>query len=335
MTPSNYINHIALVLDASSSMNSLKEQVIAVADKLTKYLAQRSQELDQETRITVYKFGSGKAQCLFYDKDVLRLPSLKGLYTTQGMTALIDATLLAIDEMSRTATLHGEHAFLTYVITDGQENDSKHKGNTLADTISNLPDNWTLATFVPDQNGVFEAKKFGFPAGNIAVWDTKDSQSVEKVGETIIKVTNNYMMARASGVKSYKNLFQIDTKDLSQTTIKKLNKLGPGQFRLLKVKDDTPISTFVEHHTGRAYKLGEAFYELSKKETIQPQKEVAIYARNEHAVYTGKDARTLLKLPADYEVKVAPADHPDYDIYVQSTSTNRKLIKGTKLLLLS
>jgi hypothetical protein len=33
-------------------------------------------------------------------------------------------------------------------------------------------------------------------------------------------------------------------------------------------------------------------------------------------------------------VKVNPASHNAFDIFVQSTSTNRKLIKGTKLLVL-
>lgn len=41
----------------------------------------------------------------------------------------------------------------------------------------------------------------------------------------------------------------------------------------------------------------------------------------------------MLGLP-DFEVKVNPASYGQYDIFVQSTSVNRKLIKGTKLLVL-
>ena len=50
-------------------------------------------------------------------------------------------------------------------------------------------------------------------------------------------------------------------------------------------------------------------------------------------VYSGVNARAMLALP-DQEVKVNPASHNAFDIFVQSTSTNRKLIKGTKLLVL-
>lgn len=88
----NYINHVALVLDASSSMSRLSGKVIEVADQQIAYLARRSRELDQETRVTVYVFAN-KVECVIYDKDVLRMPSLKQLYRVGGMTALLAATL--------------------------------------------------------------------------------------------------------------------------------------------------------------------------------------------------------------------------------------------------
>jgi hypothetical protein len=81
----NIINHIVLVLDASDSMRDIKNDVVKVADNQIQYLATRSKELDQETRITVYTFEGGNyyspknIQCLIYDKDVLRVPSIAGL----------------------------------------------------------------------------------------------------------------------------------------------------------------------------------------------------------------------------------------------------------------
>lgn len=88
----NYINHVALVLDASSSMRRLSHKVVEVADQQIAYLARRSQELDQETRVTVYVFAD-QVECVIYDKDVLRMPSLKQMYRVGGMTALLAATL--------------------------------------------------------------------------------------------------------------------------------------------------------------------------------------------------------------------------------------------------
>ncbi len=329
----NYINHIALVIDASSSMYQLSAEVVKVADNQIKYLAQRSKELDQETRITVYVFAD-KTTCLVYDKDVLRMPSLAGLFKAIGNTALIDASVKAIEDLSKTPELYGDHAFLVYVLTDGEENVSRTKPTDLAARITRLADNWTVAVFVPNQNGKFEAKKFGFPADNIAIWDTT-KKGFSEAGEQIRVATDAFMVARATGVRGSKNLFNMDVSHIDKTTVEKsLTRLHPGQYRVADVAEKGRIDQFVENFTKRAYKMGEAYYQLSKPEKVQPGKQVALFDVKSKAVYTGAQARQLLGLP-DHEVKVSPASHPDFWIFVQSGSVNRNLVPGTKLLILS
>jgi hypothetical protein len=329
----NYINHIALVIDDSSSMGHLRDAVIKVADAQIEHMARRSKELDQETRITVYRF-SNKPECLIYDKDVLRMPSLAGKIGTGGNTALIDATCLAIDDLAKTPELYGDHAFLVYVLTDGEENQSPHRALALANKIGALADNWTVACFVPDQGGKFEAKRFGFPSDNIAIWDTS-AKGFAEVGETIRKTTDAYMTARSTGVRGSKGLFALDVQTASKGAVAATcTALNFGQFRLLDVTQDGPISDFVESRLKRSYKLGEGYYQLTKREEVQPQKGIALLEVKTKKVYTGPQARKLLGLP-DYNVKIAPASHPDFLIFVQSTSTNRKLIAGTRLLVLS
>lgn len=333
----NIINHIVLVLDASASMNSVKNELTKVADNQVKYLASRSKELDQETRITVYTFEGGgwagkiNIQCLIYDKDVLRMPSIAGLYKTGGLTPLIDASLFALDDLALTPEKYGQHSFLMYVLTDGQENASMASSSKLAEKINNLPDHWTIATFVPNQTGVFEAKKFGFPKENIAVWDATTAAGVSEAGEKIRQTTENFMVNRTKGIRGSRNLFSLETPSVSKVA-KTLEGLHFGQFRLLDVEDDGRIDEFVESHFNRPYKLGEAYYQLMKPENIQPQKQVAILANSK--VYIGKEARNLLGLP-DHLIRVQPSSFPDYTIFVQSTSVNRKLIAGTQLLILS
>lgn len=343
----SYINHVALVLDASGSMSGLDSQLVEVADAQIRHLAQRSKELDQETRVTVYSFNNRtKIECLVYDKDVLRLPSLRGLYHSDyaGQTALIDATIQALGDLAKTPELYGDHAFLIYVLTDGEENNSLSSEQDLSAKLTGLKNNWTVAVFVPNAHGIYEAKKFGFPMDNIAVWNTS-ARGVEEVGETIRRTTDSFMTARASGVRGSRSLFKLDTSQLpnqvqrgfgADLRAKGLTRLGPGQFRVFPVHigDSETISTFVEEHTGRAYVLGEAYYEPTKPVVVQAGKKLALLAKKDWAVYTGQEARKLLGLP-DYEVRVTPASHPDYVIFIQSTSVNRKLFLGTSVLLLS
>ena len=337
-TPANIINHIVLVIDASYSMQHLTREVVKVADNQIEYLARRSKELDQETRITVYTFNTTgyvgapehHIDCLIYDKDVLRVPSISGLYKADGATPLIDATFTALDDLAMTPEKYGEHSFLVYVLTDGEENTSRRSSYELSRKIDELADNWTLATFVPDQNSVYEAKKFGFPKDNIAVWDATSSKGVSEMGERIRETTEVFMQNRSRGIRGSRSLFTLATPSVGEVE-NNLNNLTYGSYEVLDVDVTGRIDDFVKRATGHPYVVGRAFYELIKTETIQPQKQIAILANGR--VYTGYEARDLLGLP-DEHVKVRPNNYQDYTIFVQSTSTNRKMLAGQKLLVL-
>lgn len=334
MLSQNYINHIGLVLDASGSMNRHREQLIKVADDQIAYLARRSKELDQETRVTVYMFNS-TPKCIIYDKDVLRLPSIREVYQVGGHTALIDATLLSQKDLALTPEKYGDHAFLTYVLTDGEENASKAKSFELAKLLRTQPDHWTVAALVPNMNGKHEAKRFGFPADNIAIWSPDSNSGISEVGETIRAATESYMTARASGVRGTRTLFSTGVDALNHDTVAmaNLHALDSHEYMLVPVPRDSVIKDFVEA-TGRPYLLGKAFYQLAKLETIQGNKQIAVVDNMTAQVYTGRNARDLIGL-GNLTVRVRPNHNPQYTIFVQSTSVNRKLIAGTRLLLLS
>jgi hypothetical protein len=89
--------------------------------------------------------------------------------------------------------------------------------------------------------------------------------------------------------------------------------------------------------SGHSYRTGAAFYQLSKREKVQGNKQIAVAeldnGRMTGKVFTGPAARQLLGLP-DTEVTVKPGHNDRYQIFVQSTSVNRKLVTGTKLLVM-
>lgn len=327
----NYINHIVLVLDASYSMSGREKDLIKVVDNQIAYLAQRSKDLDQETRVTVYMFSNrSEIYCLIYDKDVLRMPSISEFYRVMSQTALIDATMIAISDLQMTPEKYGEHAFLLYVFTDGQENNSGHRSHDLERVISGLPDHWTIAAFVPNHNGVFEAKRFGFPADNIAIWDATTAKGIVEAGEIVRKTTETFMQNRSRGIRGSKSLFKLA--EVSGTDIKEALKPLPfDAYRMIRVNFDQRIDEFVYDNTGLSLTLGRGYYQLMKTEEIQPQKHLAILYQGK--IYAGINARQMLGLPNE-TVKVKPDSHKDYTIFVQSTAPNRKLIQGTSLLLM-
>jgi hypothetical protein len=328
-----YINHVVLVLDKSASMSRHKEELIQVADGQIEYLARRSTELDQETRVSVYAFDD-RVECLVFDRDVLRLPSIRSLYHIGGNTALIDATIKSLRDLADTSTLYGDHAFLIFVLTDGQENRSYQQPSQLRTRLEHLPSNWTVGVLVPNAMGVHEAKSFGFTPDNISVWDTTSAAGVREVGETIKRATESFMQDRSRGVRT-RSLFSTGVDAVNPATVAGLRELSPTSFHTLTVRRAGPIRDFVENPPNElTYISGRAFYQLTKTETIQPQKNIAIREKATGKVFLDQRARDILGLPQGVEVRVKPEDNPLYDVFVQSTSVNRKLVPNTDVLVL-
>lgn len=342
----NYINHIALVLDGSGSMQRHAHTLPKVIDALREQLAAQSQQLNQETRVTVYVFDNN-VHCTRYDMDVLRLPAGAELYYVPGnTTAMVDATMQAIEDLEKTAQLYGDHAFLIYVLTDGQENASrKYRAQDLATRIARLPDNWTLGALVPGFQEMALAKQWGFPAGNVAVWSTTSATGAEEVGEVIKQSASSYMVARSTGSKGTSKLF--DTSHITQASVAAsgLKPLDTSQYQIIAVPqsalDDVnaqglkvvEIQKFVEK-TGHKYVTGKAFYELKERSRIQGNKDLAVVEKKTSKVFFGPQVRQLIGLP-DADTRIAPSFNKDYEIYVQSTSINRHLKAGQKILLLT
>jgi hypothetical protein len=327
----NKINHVTLVLDTSASMRGREGEVVTATDALIQFLARRSQELDQETRITVYLFDMD-ADCVIYDKDVLRMPSLLDVYHATGpATNLLGATIKAVDESKDISERYGDHAFLFYVFTDGHENAHRHTPQDLLRRVAVAPDNHTLAILVPDASSARSAESFGFPRENIHIWDT--SKGIEEVGKEIVRTTETFYQARAAGIRSTKNLFTMNLGNLTAQSVKsKLTPLRSGEYAYYTVKKKSPIAQFVAFYEGQ-YVKGMSFYELTKPETVQAGKAVAIMDEDTGKVYVGHAARHMLGLP-DYEVRVQPGEHKKYKIFVQSTSVNRNLVPGSSILVM-
>lgn len=342
------INHVVKLVDVSGSMRGKEAAVIKVLDNQIAFMAQLSRDTDQETRVTIYFFDD-QVECVVFDTDVLRLPSIADLYHVRGRTALRDAFIQAQAELAQTCQLYGDHAYLIFGFTDGYENASATRPYQLTDMLKNLPKNWTTAIFVPDVNGRLAAVGAGFPEGNVAIWNTNSATGVEEVGQEMQKATSDYFNLRASGVTGTRTLFSTDASAVNAATIKAA-KLAPlAQDRYLLIPVSTPrerdgavlnkdkdwvweIRTFVLH-SGAPWSLGSVYYRLAKKERIGGQKKLAVLEKKTGKVFVGDTIRALIGLP-DGDMSVAADFNPDYEIYVQSTSNNRHLKKGEQLLVL-
>lgn len=343
------INHIVFVIDGSSSMSGHQDAVVKVINGQVAYLARRSQEMGQETRVSVYVFADG-VECLVHDVDVLRLPSIADLYSPYGNTALIDATLKALKELESTSQIHGDHSFLFYVISDGQENASfddanggyRYDTSVVTERISNLPENWTVAALVPNQIAKRESISFGFPKENIDIWDTSSAQGMSEVGSSVNRATESYLTGRASGVRGSRAIFSTGSDVVNKQAIQAtLTPLAGDKYRLIPVVttgvkgDKVRVDQFIRDDCGMKFQLGTVYYQWNKTEKVQPHKRLAVVEKKTDKVYvgTGDEIRQMIGLP-DMSVSQKATPNPDFDVFVQSTAANRNLLQHTKVLVM-
>lgn len=331
------VNHVLIVVDASGSMHSHSASVRRQLDELHADLKESSSELDQETRLTLYTFDD-TVRCLAFDTDVLRLPSLGNLYkVTGGMTALHDATAIAIDDMLTTSTLYGNHAFLAYVITDGLENASQFTDwETVAQRIKVLDDRWTIAAFVPDPRARRQAEAMGIPIDNIALWAANSRTGFDDASKVMRSATRGYMTARASGVTSTRSLFSTGEQAVNTATVQAaLNPLETGTYAMLRnsTAETHEMKAFVEFN-GLRYRHGTHFYQLgSSRALIQPTKSIVVVNKKTLRAYSDSTpgsprVRDLIGLSHTERVSVSAEANREFFIFVQSTATNRHVKTG-------
>lgn len=345
----NYITHVAYVIDASSSMIGREDDVVRVVDGQTKFLASLPDN-DHEVRVSVYQFSNPHdIRCLVYEKDVLRLPSIAGTYHPDGWTALLDATGQAIEDLKMTPVKYGDHAFLVFVFTDGQENQSRaYNALRMHKLLTGLGDEWTVAALVPDVNGKLLMQRVGFAKGNVTVWDVASATGVEEAGEEMKAALATYMTGRASGVSGTRALFDTSADAVNAATIKAagLQPLKAGTYDLIKVtkikdnegtlnKDKVRVWELAHflRHNGLPFVLGRNFYLLRKKERIAGDKELVVLEKSTNKVFAGAGVRAMIGL-TDKTQSVAADFNKDYAIFVQSKSNNRHLFNGDEIIVL-
>lgn len=291
-----------------------------------------------DTVVSVVKCGVGPYARV--DREVVNtnINTLRPLssYVADGSgTPLWDSVGELIDVLSDVPdAADPEVSFLVMVITDGEENVSKKwNSGRLSEKIRELQasDRWTFVFRVPRGYGARLVNRLGIHEGNVLEWD-QTARGVETASVATNTAMASYFTNRSQGIKStskfYADLSQVSLKEVKQTLHDISNQVVT--YSVLPLDHGVAIKSYIERHT--PYPIGCAFYQLTKTEKVQEAKQICIRDRMTKAIYTGQSARDLLGLPHYGAITLAPHKLGDYDVFVQSTSVNRKLVGGTLLL---
>ena len=334
--------YIGFSRDHSASMCSISRSTAKDYNDNIQSIQQNAKEFDVDTIVSVIKCGVGSAAKNEYEVinsnvQVLNPIELSSYVADGHATPLWDSVGMLIDQMAAVPDAGNKDvSFMVMVITDVEDNASRAwNSHTIATKMQELQatDRWSFIFRVP-RGSKRRLESLGIPAGNILEWE-QTAQGVEKATVATTSAFREFYSTRAAGQTATQNFYA----DLSKVTLAEVKKnlVDISQdvhlFTVDSQFNDMQISDFVELQTGKGYTKGCAYYELTKTETVQPSKEIAIRDKLRGAIYSGVGARDMLGLPQNAgNIKLSPQDHKMYQIYIQSTSVNRKLKSGTKIL---
>lgn len=250
---------------------------------------------------------------------------------TGGSTPLRDSVIATIEAIQQ-ADIGPDDKCIVLVTTDGQENSSNASVAQLRSLVDGLSKTgqWTFVARVP-RGSTKAARSLGFPEGNILEWDTT-TRGQEAAASTTSSAMTSFM---SSGVRSTSTFFaNLEDVTVEEVKANLVDISDQVEWLLVEPKDvGTQIRDFVEAKRGKPMLKGAAHYALVKVEPkVQDNKRIIIREKATGAVYAGDAARQMLALPRVGTVRLRPDDLGDFEVYIQSTSVNRKVDAGTRVL---
>jgi hypothetical protein len=318
--------NIAIIRDHSGSMGHLASPALRDYNSILRTLKESSVG---DSFLTVVEC---KGSAILKERN-LPLHATIGLstYHTSDNTPLYDSINMAINELS---THDGDGvANLLMVITDGEENASREiNAGRLKQKITDLQatDRWTFTFRVPRGYGTKIIFELGLHSGNVITWE-QNEESLNESSKATAFATQSYFATRATG-KTSVNTFYANPADVSgiNTKLDDLSKKY-DRYTITPHQDGISIKDFCTEKTGK-YELGRVYYSLNKAEKVQPNKDIIIRNTATDEMYGGHNARTLLSLPTVGDIRLAPGNMGKYEVYVRSTSNNRKLYAYNNVL---
>lgn len=324
-------NYIGFSRDHSGSMAGLAGAAMKDYNDTVAAVREAAISENQDTLVSVVRFGGG----VFTEITNASVTALRPLttYPFSGQTPLFDSVGRLIEIFEKVPT-DLETSFLVSTVTDGEENSSQlYSAHSMSYKIKLLQatDRWTFVFRVP--RGYSRTLiNLGIPEWNILEWD-QTQKGVEVASQATREAFRSFYTARSAGATSTKR-FYADLSNVTSNVVAASMKDISADVMIwpVSLKDDgREIKDFVEKRN-KVYYKGAAFYQLSKPETIQDHKRIMIRDKTSNAVYEGAAARQMMAFPLYGSIRARPGNLGNFDLFIQSTSVNRKLVKGTNLV---
>jgi len=327
-------NQVTLVVDASGSMaggmmgGPMRNDAVAALTNIVNEIKNRAKSTGIPTAIRLLKFNNNVTAGKFTSADSFALPQI----ACAGGTALRDAISDGIGNYSPLKAADGGLVTrLVMVLTDGEENASRNTSEPWLRGVvgdAQATDMYTIAILVPKGAEEKTARLTGVPAGNIRGWDVASATGAADAGQAASSAVAGYYDSRSKGVTRSTRFF-VDASKVSEADVLRTAK-PLASCKVWRIEKETVIREAVESR-GYEFREGCGYYELSKGERLRAGRAILLQSRNggmRAPVYAGEGLRGLLGIP-EGETLIGEGTLGDWRVYVQSTSFNRKLVRGT------
>ena len=201
--------HVAIVLDRSGSMWEIREQAVAGYNQQIKTFKEMA--TTQDISVSLVSFNDEAVEHYWEQSADACQEAAQGDYTPGGNTALYDAWFHTINKLQETTDQSGDTAYLVVIITDGQENWSRHvTGQELFTKIGALEatGKWTFAPMCASRQQMEElSKATGINHANFAVWNSSNKGTAAAAYHNNALRSKKYFEARSLGASNTSNFY--------------------------------------------------------------------------------------------------------------------------------
>ena len=334
--------HVAFCIDESGSVSRIIKPLVEAYNQTVTDI--RSSVLDegQEASMTALAFGDRvlKHRILYVGQQVQTVKPLNASdFNPSGLTPLFDSVYRAIKKLEELDDGKPGTSFVVSTVTDGEENQSIDPG--IPTTVREIEkktatDRWTFTFLVPNGREDIFSSRFNIPRGNVQGWDTKTARGTKEAFVVSSAAYGQFFKQKSAagvGKKMSSRSFYSNTSDLTVRTARSALSEITNQVMFLTAPKEYQIRNLIID-SGQPWIKGAAFYQLVKTEKkVQDYKMVALRVKTSGKVYCGQEARDMLGIgQAVGTVRLVPGDHGKFDVFIQSTSVNRKIPAGSEVM---
>lgn len=198
-----------VILDASGSMDKIRQQAIRDYNEQIQQARENSKE--QDVLLSLVTFNGEVYEHMWLESAKKATEASEDHYIPNGSTAMRDAIGYAIEKLKRTVKDDENTSYLFVIISDGEENSSQHvSAAALREMIEacQKTNRWTFSYIGCSEAHLKKVhQETSIPLGNMGVWSNESVQDAEFGLAAKNRRLRSYYTARSAGLTASNCLY--------------------------------------------------------------------------------------------------------------------------------